>query len=49
MEWWRSAREGAERAMRSLVGLNANTALGAYEAFPFEIFQDLIGRRKPSK
>jgi hypothetical protein len=33
MEWWRSAREAAELAMRSWVRLKANTALGAYEIF----------------
>ena len=33
MEWWRSAREGAERAMSSWVRLKANTALGAYEIY----------------
>lgn len=31
MEWWRSAREAAELAMKSWVRLKANTALGAYE------------------
>jgi hypothetical protein len=31
MEWWRSAREAAELAMRNWVRLKANTALGAYE------------------
>jgi hypothetical protein len=33
MEWWRSAREAAELAMRSWVRLKANTALGAYEIY----------------
>lgn len=33
MEWWRSAREAAERAMRSWLRLKANTALGAYEIY----------------
>jgi hypothetical protein len=31
MEWWRSAREAAELAMKSWARVKANTALGAYE------------------
>jgi hypothetical protein len=33
MEWWKSAREAAELAMKSWVRLKANTALGAYEIY----------------
>jgi hypothetical protein len=33
MEWWRSAREAAEMAIKSWVRIKANTALGAYEIF----------------
>jgi hypothetical protein len=33
MEWWRSAREGAELAMHKWVRIKANTSLGAYEIF----------------
>jgi hypothetical protein len=31
MEWWRSAREAAELAMKSWARMKANVALGAYE------------------
>jgi hypothetical protein len=33
MEWWRSAREGAELAMGKWVRIKANSSLGAYEIF----------------
>jgi hypothetical protein len=33
MEWWRSAREAAELAMRSWVRMKANTALGADDIY----------------
>jgi hypothetical protein len=33
-EWARTAREGAERAMKMWVKVAANIALGAYEVFP---------------
>jgi hypothetical protein len=33
MEWWRSAREAADRAMAAWVRVKANMSLGAYEMF----------------
>lgn len=52
-EWWRSAREAAERAMETWLRLKANKGLGAYEitvatagiaepVWPDESFQELI-------
>jgi hypothetical protein len=53
MEWWRSAREGAEMAMRQWVRITSNMGLGAYEihvaasnmsepVWPETTFQELI-------
>jgi hypothetical protein len=40
-EWWRSAREAAELAMRQWVRIKANMSLGAYEMFsPESVMQD---------
>jgi hypothetical protein len=36
LEWWRSAREGAELAMSRWVRVMANTSLGAYQMFVAE-------------
>jgi hypothetical protein len=36
MEWWRSAREAAELAMKQWIRTKANTSLGAYEMFVAE-------------
>jgi hypothetical protein len=36
LEWWRSAREAAEKAMKSWVRVRANMNLGAYEIFVAE-------------
>jgi hypothetical protein len=33
LEWWRSAREAADRATRTWIRIRANTNLGAYEMF----------------
>jgi hypothetical protein len=52
-EWWRSAREAAERAMETWLRVKANTGLGAYEitvataemaepVWPDVSFQELI-------
>ena len=36
LEWWRSAREAAEMAMKSWVRVRANMNLGAYDIFRAE-------------
>jgi hypothetical protein len=36
LEWWRSAREAAERAMNSWTRVRPNMNLGAYEIFAAE-------------
>ena len=36
MDWWRSAREAAELAMKSWVRVRANMNLGAYDIFEAE-------------
>jgi hypothetical protein len=33
LDWWKSSREAAERAMRSWVRVRANMNLGAYDIF----------------
>jgi hypothetical protein len=33
LDWWRSAREAADRATRSWIRVRANMNLGAYEIF----------------
>lgn len=33
MEWWRSAREAADRAQRTWLRIRANTNLGAYDMY----------------